>query len=159
MKIPTSHNHKPVVITDNYHEVDGRYAGHSDAKGLSLGITPGNGRGKTELSAKIWRYTDEKWSEQPEEMPWHRVLDLSILICRSLEYFQEAYIYEHLYNPDKPVIDRIGTQGRAMNVSICTENEKIREDIRLFHQALSDDGEMIGERLRTLSRTLKELGY
>ncbi|MDQ1913798.1 DUF6530 family protein [Paenibacillus sp. GD4] len=159
MKIQSLHNHKSVVITDNYHEIDGRHTGHSDAKGLSLGLTTGNGRGKAELSARIWRCTDQKWSEQSEEMPLHRVLDLSILICRSLEYFQEAYIYEHLYNPEKPAIDRIGIQGGAMNVSICTENEKIREDIRLFHQALSDDGEMIGERLRTLSGILKELGY
>ncbi|NMA03005.1 MAG: hypothetical protein GX923_10660, partial [Clostridia bacterium] len=44
-------------------------------------------------------------------------------------------------------------------VSICTNNEKIDEDIKLFSQALSNDDELIGERLITLSRILKEMGY
>ena len=46
-----------------------------------------------------------------------------------------------------------------MTVAVCTDNEQIHEDIRLFNEALSDNGEMIGERLRTLTRALKELGY
>lgn len=46
-----------------------------------------------------------------------------------------------------------------MTVEVCTENDQIKEDIQLFNQALSDDGELIGERLRTLSRVLKEMGY
>ena len=36
---------------------------------------------------------------------------------------------------------------------------KIDEDIKLFSQALSNDDELIGERLITLSRILKEMGY
>ena len=35
MKIPTTLKHKPVVVVENYEEVDGRMAYHSDAKGLS----------------------------------------------------------------------------------------------------------------------------
>jgi hypothetical protein len=46
-----------------------------------------------------------------------------------------------------------------MTVAVCTENEKIDEDIKLFSQALSNDDELIGERLATLSRILKEMGY
>jgi len=51
-----------------------------------------------------------------------------------------------------------GVQGDAMTVAVCTDNEKIDEDIKLFRQALSDDDELIGERLSTLSRILKEMG-
>ncbi len=57
------------------------------------------------------------------------------------------------------MIDRIGLQGDAMTVSVCTDNPMIDEDIRLFSQALSNDGEIIGERLRVLSALLKEAGY
>lgn len=64
-----------------------------------------------------------------------------------------------MYDPDNTMIDRIGLQGDAMSVSVCTENPMNYEDIKLFSQALSDDGEMIGERLRVLSRLLKEMGY
>jgi hypothetical protein len=46
-----------------------------------------------------------------------------------------------------------------MNVAVCTENPMIDEDIKLFSQSLSNDGELIGERLRVLSHLLKEMGY
>ncbi|MDO3677145.1 DUF6530 family protein [Paenibacillus ehimensis] len=159
MKIPTTLKHKPVVVSENYEQVDGRFARNTDAKGLSLGLAQWNDRGKIDISAKVWRYTGEKWSRQSEELPLHRVLDLSILICRTMAHFREAYRYEHLYDPQEPVIDRVGLQGDAMTVAICTDNERINEDIKLFYQALSDDDELIGERLRTLSRILKDMGY
>ena len=107
----------------------------------------------------MWRHTGDKWSRQSEELPLHRVLDLAILVCRAEQYFREAYRYEKLYNEENPIIDRVGLQGDAMTVAICTDNEKIDEDIQLFRQALSDDSELIGERLRILSRILKEMGY
>jgi hypothetical protein len=159
VKIPTSLKHKPVIVSENYENVDGRYAYESDAKGLSLGLAQWNDRGKVDISAKVWRYTGEKWSRQSEELPLHRVLDLAILITRSLLHFRDAYRYENLYDTDKPVIDRVGLQGDAMTVAVCTENEKIDEDIKLFEQALKNDDELLGERLSTLSRILKEMGY
>ncbi len=159
MKIPTNLKHKPVIVSENYEDVDGRYAYDTDAKGLSLGLAQWNDRGKVDISAKVWRHTGDKWSRQSEELPLHRVLDLAILVCRTELYFREAYRYEKLYDEENPVIDRVGVQGDAMTVAICTENEKIDEDIKLFRQALSDDSELIGERLRILSRILKEMGY
>jgi len=159
MKIPTSLKHKPVIISENYENVDGRAAYHSDTKGLSLGLAQWNDRGKVDISAKVWRYTGEKWSRQSEELPLHRVIDLSILVCRAMQHFREAYRYEKLYDPKKPTIDRIGLQGDAMTVSVCTDNPMIDEDIRLFSQVLSTDDELIGERLSTLARILKEMGY
>lgn len=160
MKIPTTLKHKPVIVSENYENVDGRYAYNSDAKGLSLGLAQWNDRGKVDISAKVWRYTGEKWSRQSEELPLHRVLDLAILVCRSELYFREtAYRYNKLYDETNPVIDRVGLQGDAMTVSVCNDNDKIDEDIQLFKQALSNDSELLGERLSTLSRILKEMGY
>lgn len=159
MKIPTTLKHKPVIVSDNYENVDGRYAYDTDAKGLSLGLAQWNDRGKVDISAKVWRHTGGKWSRQSEELPLHRVLDLAILVCRSKLHFREAYRFEKLYDVDKPVIDRIGLQGDAMTVSICTDNEKIDEDIKLFQQVMSNDDELIGERLSTLARLLREMGY
>lgn len=159
MNIPTSLKHKPVIVSENYENVDGRYAYHSDAKGLSLGLAQWNDRGKVDISAKVWRYTGEKWSRQSEELPLHRVLDLAILVCRTKLHFREAYRYDHFYDPEKPVIDRIGLQGDAMTVAVCTDNEKINEDMKLFNQALCNDDELLGERLRALSAILKEMGY
>jgi len=159
MKIPTTLKHKPVIVSENYSNVDGRTAYNTDAKGLSLGLAQWNDRGHVDISAKVWRYTGEKWSRQSEELPLHRVLDLAILVCRSKQYFAESYRMPKLYDPEKPAIDRIGLQGDAMTVAVCTDNPMIDEDIRLFADALSKDDELIGERLSTLSRILKELGY
>lgn len=159
MDIPTTLKHKPVIVSENYENIDGRKAYKSDAKGLSLGLAQWNDRGKIDISAKVWRYTGEKWSRQSEELPMHRVLDLAILTCRSYLYFQEAYRHPKLYDPENTLIDRIGMQGDAMNVEVCTKNDMIDEDIQLFSKALSEDGEMIGERLSVLARLLKEAGY
>ena len=159
MKIPKTLKHKPVIVSEDYENIDGRKAYKTDAKGLSLGLAQWNDRGKLDVSAKVWRYTGEKWSRQSEELPMHRVLDLAILICRSCMYFQDAYRYPKLYDPDKPLIDRVGLQGDAMTIEVCKDNPMIDEDIQLFSQALSQDSEIIGERLAVLSRILKEAGY
>jgi hypothetical protein len=160
VKIPAILKHKPVIVSENYENVDGRYAYNTDAKGLSLGLAQWNDRGKVDISAKVWRYTGEKWSRQSEELPLHRVLDLAIFVCRAKQYFAtEAYRYAKLYDSEKTVIDRVGLQGDAMTISVCTDNPKIDEDIKLFQQALSNDDELLGERLRRLSSILKELGY
>lgn len=159
MKIPTTLKHKPVIVSDDYEKVDGRYANNTDAKGLSLGLAQWNDRGKVDISAKVWRHTGGKWSRQSEELPLHRVLDLGILICQSLQYFRESYRQEKFYDQDKPGIARVGLQGDAMTVSICTDNEKIEEDLHLFIEALSNDDELIGERLKTLAQILRDMGY
>lgn len=159
MKIPVTLKHKPVIVAENYENVDGRSAYNSEAKGLSLGLAQWNDRGRVDISAKVWRYTGEKWSRQSEELPLHRALDLAILICRAKLHFQDAYRLPKLYNPEAPVLDRIGLQGDAMTVAVCTDNEKIEEDLRLFSQALSNDDELLAERLRTLATILKEMGY
>ena len=159
MKIPTDLKHKPVIVDEDYSNIDGRSAYDSDAQGLSLGLAQWNDRGRVDISAKVWRHTGERWSRQSEELPLHRVLDLAILVCRAKLYFDEAYGYPKFYDPENPVIDRVGLQGDAMTVAVCTENEKIDEDIQLFMDALARDGELIGERLRTLARILKEMGY
>lgn len=160
MKIPTNLKHKPVIISDNYDRIDGRQAYDSDTKGLTLGLAQWNDRGKLDISAKVWRYTGEKWSRQSEEMPLHRVLDLAILICRSQLYFKEtSYRHKKFYDPENPQIDRVGLQGDAMNVSVCTDNEKIDEDIKLFMEALSKDDELMSERFAVLGELLKTMGY
>ena len=159
MKIPTTLKHKPVITVENYEQVDGHKAYQSDAKGLSLGLAQWNDRGKVDISAKVWRYTGEKWSRQSEELPLHRVLDLAILVCRAQLYFRDAYRFPKLYNEEDPQIDRVGLQGDAMTVAVCTANSRIDEDIQLFRDALAADDEMLGERFRVLASILKEMGY
>ena len=64
-----------------------------------------------------------------------------------------------MYNKESQYIDRIGIQGDAMTISVCQDNSMIDGDIALFNQSLSEDGELIGERLKILSNILKKMGY
>lgn len=159
MKIPMTLKHKPVLVAEDYDRIDGRAAYDSTAKGLSLGLAQWNDRGKVDISAKVWRYTGEKWSRQSEEMPLHRVLDLAIMVTRGIQYIRGAYRFPKLYDPQNPTVDTIGLQGDALRIRVCTENEQIDQDIELFTRALGYDDELLSERLRVLSSILKEMGY
>jgi len=159
MNIPTNLKHKPVIVVPDYCNIDGRRCYESDTEGLSVGLAQWNDRGKVDISAKVWRRTGDKWSRQSEELPLHRVLDLAILVCRTSMYFRDAYRYPKQYDPENPQVDRIGLQGDAMTVSVCTDNERIDEDIALFSQALSNDDELLGERFSVLANLLREMGY
>ena len=157
MNIPTELKHKPVIISKEYEKIDGRLAPESDAKGLSWGLAQWNERGNVDISAKIWRHTGGKWSRQSEEMPLHRVLDLSILIVRSQLHFKERYRKKNEDYPKYPELDRIGLQGGALNVAVCTDNDHIESDIELFDECLRKDAEILAERLNVLRSLLDDL--
>ncbi|MBN2804096.1 MAG: hypothetical protein JXR91_13460 [Deltaproteobacteria bacterium] len=159
MKIPANLKHKPVFVSENYDNIDGRYAYKSDAKGLSLGLAQWNDRGKVDISAKVWRHTGGKWSRQSEELPLHRVLDLALFICHAKLHLKESYRKETPYDPNNPEINRVGLQGDAMTIRFAVENNMLDEDIALFQQALSENDELLSERLIQLSSILKDLGY
>ena len=119
MRIPTTLKHKPVIVAEDYGNIDGRTAYQTDTQGLSLGLAQWNDRGKLDISAKVWRYTGEKWSRQSEELPLHRVIDLAILICRSKLFFrEESYRHPKLYGETG---DRPGRAARG------------RDDCRSLH--------------------------
>ena len=46
-----------------------------------------------------------------------------------------------------------------MTLRVCTENTCIDEDVALFHKALSEEGERLGERFAVLARILGQMGY
>lgn len=159
MNIPTTLKHKPVYTIENYEDFDGRDDLYNDAKGLSLGLAQWNDRGRIDASAKVWRYTGEKWSRQSEELPLHRVLDLTLLILSAKNHMRDAYRFPKLYDTENAVVERIPIQGEAMTTQICTNNPMIDEDIKLFTDAMAKDDEMLSERLHRISDMLNELGY
>ncbi|MCG8451687.1 MAG: DUF6530 family protein [Spirochaetales bacterium] len=154
MTIPTHLKHKPVVAVNDYNTIDGRFAEDSDAKGLSLGLAQWNDRGNVDISAKIWRHTGEKWSRQSEELPLHRVLDLALLICKTKRHVQEGY-----QKPREDSLEKIGLQGRAMDIRFCTENPMLEKDLPLFEDAMRKDDEILSERLHALKTILEDMGY
>ena len=89
METPTHLSHKPIVHVRNYDEKDGQFSNVTDAKSLSIGFAQWDKHMPIEerdISVKVWRHNEDhnKWSRQSEELPIHRVIDLSILLIASL---------------------------------------------------------------------------
>ena len=144
-----------VIIADQYDRIDGINAYLSNFKRLTLSTPTLEINENMKIAAQIWQETANGELEMSTELPLHQVLDLMILLSRTLLYFREAYRLPLLYNPENPTVERMGVQGGVLPVVICTENPNINEDIQRFSQALNDMGEMIGERLRVLSQILE----
>lgn len=81
MKSPTNLKHKPIISVNNYDQLDAKNANQTDVKALSIGIAQYD---EDEISLKIWRKPNGKWSRQSEEIPLHRNIDLNILLLGSL---------------------------------------------------------------------------
>ncbi|WMC93646.1 DUF6530 family protein [Kineothrix sp. MB12-C1] len=152
-------NEKIVMTADNYDRIDGRNAYRSDIKKLTLGTPVLAENQNMQIAAQIWKENIDGQQEIYIELPIHQIFDLMIFLSRTLLHFREAYRLPLLYDPQQPTIERIGIQGEAMPVTICTDNPNINEDIQAFSQALNDLGELSGERLRVLTRILEEMEY
>lgn len=152
MKLPVHLKHRPIIVVENHDHNDGKYAPHSDAKGLSLGLAQWmNSRNGQDISAKIWRHTGNRWSRQSEELPIHRVLDLSILIC-------EMKI--HLNNQDQePFEKEINLRlNQCMKIEELSNGEQFQKDIETFARVFQQDKYLEG-RLTALRKSLEEAGY
>ena len=144
---------KPVIICDNYENIDGQRAYKSDVKELELGFVKNEESNKLELLARILK------EEGFEDMPINRAIDIAILMCEATLHFREAYRMPKLYNEENPTINCVAMQGDAMNITVCKDNIDLDKDIFTFSDEISRQGELLGERFRILSRTLEELGY
>ncbi len=151
-------NENIVITAEGYDKIDGRNAYKSDIKKLTLGKPMLEENQNAQIAAQIWREEVGKLV-MDRELPVHRILDLMIFLSRTILYFREAYRLPLLYDPEKPSVERVGLQGGVMPVSVCTDNPDINEDIQMFLQSINDSGEIIGERLRVISRILEELEY
>ena len=138
MNIPNHLKHQPIIKLEKYAEIDGNYDEKTtDAQGLSLGIAQW---GNSDLSVKVWRHTGTKWSRQSEELPLHRVIDLTSLICGAV------YFTKHEKLPDD-----------SFNLSI-SDNSRLQAALK---NTLNEDfvKDNLDIPFKRLSKMLKELGY
>lgn len=84
VKVSEKREHKPVLVTKGYPAVDGIYANNTDVVDLDIGLSQWDNE---KVSAKIWRAICEKkrFSRQSEDIPLHRILDLTLLLLEALE--------------------------------------------------------------------------
>lgn len=198
IKIPTDLKHRPFFVCEGYNNIDGHYNigdFDSDAMGLSLGFAQWNDYEEDliELSAKVWRVSDQeskdsnkrKWSRQSEELPLHRVLDLSILIASSLKCIEEKKCDKIVKEMEAERIEKKASEiGKKAPIEITEtnlvfktidlsdgaeedspkmvlslgDNEKVTtKKLKLIKRILGEDKEMLVKRLTILASLLEEL--
>ena len=150
-------NEKVVMVSNGYERIDGRNAYKSGIKRLTLGAPMLEENKKMQIAAQIWKNDKDGELILAQELPIHQIFDLMIFLSRTLLYFKEAYRLPLLYDPEKPLVERVGLQGDVLPIEVCVDNQNINEDIKAFAQSLNDLGELIGERKRVLNRILEEL--
>ena len=150
-------NEKVVMVSNDYDRIDGRNAYQSDIKRLTLGAPMLEENKKMQIAAQIWKNDKDGELILAQELPIHQIFDLMIFLSRTLLYFKDAYRLPLLYDPEKPLVERVGLQGDVLPIEVCVDNQNINEDIKAFAQSLNDLGELSGERERVLNRILEEL--
>lgn len=150
-------NEKVVMVSNGYDRIDGKNAYQSNIKRLTLGAPMLEENKEMQIAAQIWENDKDGELNLAQELPIHQIFDLIIFLSRTLLYFKEAYRLPLLYDPEKPLVERVGVQGDVLPVEVCVDNQNINEDIKAFAQSLNDLGELIGERKRVLNRILEEL--
>ena len=141
MKCPTNLSHKPIVSVDDYDTIDGRYAGSSDAKALSVGFAQYDANS---ISAKVFRHTGGNWSPQSEELPLHRVLDLATLIV--------SLYYPLNYAPMPPTIASYLKPATHLQPTVLDQT-----NLKALYNYLSADDKFLRPRLRELRDLLNGL--
>jgi hypothetical protein len=150
-------NEKIVMTAAQYDRIDGRNAYRSDLKSLTLGAPILDENKSMQIAVQLWKDGENGELALKAELPIHQVMDLMIFLSRSMLYFRDAYRMPLLYDPERPLVERIGLQGGAMPITVCTANPNLKEDLQTISQAFGSLGELTGERLRVLSRILEEL--
>lgn len=131
MESPKHLSHKPIISVNDYDQIDGFYAGNTDARALSIGKAQWD---EEQISLKVWRESpDERWSRQSEELPIHRNLDLSILFVTSLS------------------TDILNTQSILAKPNECLSIDKPNEvqDIKNYYE---NNKQFLEPRLKELKR-------
>ncbi len=139
---PTHLKHKPIFMMP-YEPFDGSYSGETDALYLSVGLAQyRDGDDTSELSAKVWRMPEDKWSRMSEEIPLHRLIDLCILVTKT-------FYQNHTSK---------ATQSVAVMASGTFENQKQPLELRRMSdvpQAFSNEEDgRVKARLRRLQEEL-----
>jgi len=132
MKSPKYLQHQPIISVNDYDKIDALYANNTDVKALSIGKAQYD---KNQISLKVWRHTDEKWSRQSEELPIHRNLDLSILFLASISVDESAHYPK----------------------SNLREEIDIPTDVQNIKDYYEDNKKFIEPRLKELKRLLEEI--
>ena len=92
------------------------------------------------------RYTGEKWTRQAEELPLHRVIDMTLFLAKVLFDNQS----ETVNLPKKTFANQ------ESDISICKESVSFGE-LATYKEFLKENGQFLKDRFNALRNVLDDL--
>jgi len=140
--LPQHLEHKPVYALP-YEYFDGIYAGNTDTKYISVGLSQWD---PDEVSIKTMRHTGNKWTRLAEEMPLHRAIDMTLFLA-------------------KVIFDRQNSRVRIPSATFCHQDADISVtpetrsygEMSSYNAFLSRHSRLLKDRLNTLADVLISL--
>jgi hypothetical protein len=139
---PNDLKHRAIFMMP-YAPFDGCYIGNSDAPYLSIGLAQWRKEEDTsEISAKVWRYTGEKWSRMSEEIPLHRLVDLCILLTKTFYQSHTSSVVDPIATIPAGTFENQNEQLELRNMHATpkmfkSENERIKARLRKLLEELN----------------------
>lgn len=143
-ELPQHLDHRPVYALP-YERFDGIYAGDTDTKYISVGLAQYD---PDEVSIKTMRHTSNKWSRLAEELPVHRVIDMTLFLTKVL-----------FDSHGGRVVIPVGTfLNQNAEISITQENRSYG-DMASYNAFLARHGRLLKDRLKALAEVLNGLEH
>ena len=142
--LPQHLAHKPVYALP-YEHFDGIYAGDTDTKYISIGLSQWD---PDEVSVKTMRYIEgsEKWTRLAEEMPLHRAIDMTLFLAKTVFDQQNSRV-------DIPA----GTLLDQDAEILITPEARSYGEMSSYNAFLNEHSGLLKDRLRALSDVLNAL--
>lgn len=132
-QLPQHLGHKPVYALP-YEHFDGMYAGRTDTKYISIGLSQWD---PDHVSIKAMRHTGKKWTRLAEELPLHRVIDMTLFLAKVLFDQQNGQVNiptATFFNQDSDISITPETRGYG---EMASYNAFLAENLRLLKDRLS----------------------
>lgn len=144
-ELPQHLDHKPVYALP-YQRFDGANGGpRSEVQFISVGIAQYD---RYAISVKVMRHGGKKWTRQAEELPPHRVVDMTLFLSKVL------------LDAEKDTIKiPVKTFQHQDDNGICVfkEDQRTVEELRAFDEAVHEVTPNLKERLNVLYEFLHEM--
>jgi hypothetical protein len=141
-QLPQHLEHKPVYAIP-YEYFDGMFAGRTDTKYISIGLSQWD---PDHVSIKSMRHPKKKWTRQAEELPLHRVIDMTLFLAKVLFDQQNGQV----------VIPASTFLNQDSDISITPETRSYGE-MASYNAFLAKNSRLIKDRLNALADVLSDL--
>lgn len=144
-RLPQHLDHKPIYALP-YEKFDGDNSKLTDVRYISIGIAQYD---PDQISMKMMRHTGEKWTRQAEELPPHRIIDMTLFLAKAL--FAEK---DHTIKIEKGTFHN---QSDNIGDIFITQEKRNYGEIETYKVFLKNNVSLYKERLNKLFETLKQL--